>query len=193
MTDLAATRRALDWAEARLCEGVTLSDKVWRCLEDAADTLHRLPDNDLRYLLAADRISWREVQHTYEERLEEENQRLELLRSDPSMLRGDTLTARKPIMDPTAQNRMLTVLGWLTTYVTGRTDKAIKRDQLITLALAQGRSSAYVRARYMKHARDTSAVRMVKLKVVGQISSRLDIWLTLTKHPSNCVNSFHAR
>lgn len=186
MNQLIATRRALDWAEARIYGTATLNDLVWRCLEDAADTLARLPDKERGYLLAADRVAWPAIAHTYEERLEEENQRLELLRRDQSMLRGDGLGSRLPIMDPTAIPRMLTVLSWLQ-YVRGRTDRGIKRDQLVTLALAQGQTARDIQRRFLRR-QGESAVRMVKLKVVGQIAHTLKIQLTLTNPASNCVN-----
>lgn len=175
---------ALEWAGQRLGEA-PLPRLVWRCLEDAVDTLRRMPDREQAYLLSGDHISWPTVVHTAQERYEAEVQRL----ADAKMSKEEPPLRWLPISDPTAIPRMLTVLGWLR-YVRvrrGSPQSRVKRDQVIVLAMAQGWSAARVQKKYLPHLTE-SAAKMVKQKVVNQIAGTLSSQLTLTETTSKCVN-----
>lgn len=166
------TRRAIQWGYDRMGPE-SLQRIIWRLLEDAADTLARLPDRERGWLLSADRSCWPEVSHTYQERVEEENQRLAERRRLESlgMTPEETPWVRRNITDPSAIPRMLTVLSWLQ-YVRARTAAREKRDKLIVLAMAQGQSIRSVK-RLMLGERSDSAARMVKQKVLAQIEAAI--------------------
>lgn len=174
--DAQETRKALDWAAARLTmKGqsasleLRLRDIIWECLEDAADTLSRLPDRERGWLTSADRSCWPEVHHTAQEHYEAELQRLTDLKEE----RQQTPLRRLAITDPSAIPRMLTVLGWLQ-HVRARNFLREKRDKLIVLAMAQGQPRNVIR-RLMLGDRSDSAARMVKQKVLGQIEGVLSV------------------
>lgn len=158
--------KALNWGLARVNDcrpEQKLRDAVWRLLQDAADTLARLPDRERGWLLSADRAAWPEVWHSAQERYEAELQRLQ----DGKMSKEETPLRRGAITDPTAIPRMLTVLGWLQ-YVRARTPIREKRDKLVVLAMAQGQTMRSIR-RLMLGDKSDGAARMVKQKVLGQI------------------------
>jgi hypothetical protein len=163
------TRKALQWAGDKLRhEGRTspsLNVLVWRCLQDAAETLARLPDRERTWLLSADRSGWPEVIHTAKERFEAELQRL----TDVKMSKEEMPLPRLAITDPTATNRMLTVLSWLR-HVRG---KYVRNNQMVVLALAQGQPYRAVR-RFMPRSDCTDfAITAVKGKVLKQIGHAL--------------------
>lgn len=160
------TRRAIQWGYDRMGPE-SLQRIIWRLLEDAADTLARLPDRERGWLLSADRACWPEVYHTAQERFEAETQRL----TDLKMSKEEVPLPRLAITDPSAIPRMLTVLSWLQ-YVRARTSMREKRDKLIVLAMAQGQSMRSVK-RLMLGERSDSAARMVKQKVLAQIEAAI--------------------
>jgi hypothetical protein len=68
---------------------------------------------------------------------------------------------------------MLVVLDWLQLVrAHSNNHKRIKRDKLVTLALAQGQSAAQVSRRLMND-KTPNAAYMVRQKVVGQISTAI--------------------
>lgn len=138
---------------------------VWRLLQDAVETLARVRDPDLRFLLAGERIGWPEVVHTEQERFEAEVQRL----TDLKMSKEQVPLPRLAITDTTAERRMHTVLGWLR-HVRGRKSR---RDQRIALELAANISVVRVRNRYLGKDFTDSAIRMVKDKVLQHICEAL--------------------
>lgn len=164
------TRKALDWGKTKVsADGskTSLSDVIWRLLQDAADTLARLPDRERGWLLSADRASWPEIYHSARERWEAEQQRLVDLKESPE----EIYLPRLGVTDPTAIPRMLTVLGWLQ-HVRARTPHRQKRDKLVVLALAQGQSLKSVRRLMLGECTDR-AIYMVRSKVLGQITSAI--------------------
>lgn len=155
---------------------------VWRLLQDASDTLARLPDRERVWLLSAERACWPEVWRSAQERFENAVHQL----ADLKLSKEDTPLPRLTISDPSAIPRMLTVLDWLQ-HVRARTPNRAKRDKLVVLAMAQGQSMQRVR-RLMLGDRGDSAARMVKIKVLSQISTALKSSCKLTGIASNCVN-----
>jgi len=167
-------QRAIAWgARALEREGrpvelpAGLAAVVWRLLQDAVDTLSRLPDRERVWLSSAERAAWPQVIHTPQEHYEAELQRIVELKEEPEK----TKLRRLAVTDPTAINRMLVALDWLR-FVTAYNFKNIKRDKKIVLALASGQSESYV-ARWIMGARTPQAAHHVKNKVVGQIALAL--------------------
>lgn len=136
---------------------------VWKLLENAADTLARLPDRERVWLTSCDRAGWPEVVHSAQELYEANLQRLVDLREQT-----ETRLPRQAVTDPTAIPRMLTVLDWLQ-FVRGR---RVKRDKMIVLAMAGGMSQNYAARRFMGD-KTGQAAYMVKQKVVAQIAQGL--------------------
>jgi hypothetical protein len=145
----------------------SLNGIVWRLLQEAADTLSRLPDRERGWLMAGDRIAWPTVIHSAQEQYEAELQRLIDLKEEKSLTRLPKL----PIADPTAIPRMLTVLSWLR-FVRARNLQRVKRDRLVVLAMAQGQPQRVIR-RLMLGDKGDSAARMVKQKVLKHICDGL--------------------
>lgn len=170
---LAETRKAIDAGIALLrADGYqasfpeSLSAIVWRLLQEAADTLARLPDRERVWLLAADRVAWPEVLHTAQEQFEAETQRL----TDARMSKEEPPIRRLQISNPGAVSRMLVVLDWLQ-HVRGR---RVKRDQLIALAMAHGEmTTSAIRNKFMGSEKTDYALLAVRRKVVKQISAAL--------------------
>jgi len=147
----------------------SLKALIWRLLQDAAETLARLPDKERVWLLSSDRVIWPELARPSEDnRAVEWETAMEQLAGVRS---PDTPAVRLMVSDPSAPRRMLTVLGWLK-CVRGRTPQRIKRDKLVVLALAQGQSYRAVR-RYMGKACRDSAILAVKSKVLSQMVEML--------------------
>lgn len=151
---------------------------VWRLLQDASETLARLPDRERGWLLSTSRAMWPEVVRTAQERFEVERERL-----TDGLGKDDDYRPRLTITDPTATRRMLTVLGWLQ-FVKARTAARIKRDKLVTLSLALGRSYRSVRPLMGRETSD-SAIMSVRGKVVKQIAEAL-AKLKLDISAANC-------
>lgn len=171
---LAETRKAIDAGIALLrADGYqasfpeSLSSIVWRLLQEAADTLARLPDRERVWLLAADRVAWPEVLHTAQEQYEAELQRL----TDARMSKEEIPLPRLAISDPGAVSRMLVVLDWLQ-FVRARTPTRVKRDKMVVLALAQGQPIKSVRRLMLRDVSDY-AILAVKGKVLKQIKDAL--------------------
>lgn len=172
----AEDRQAIEWAVRVLKrEGIAvllpaaMGVVVWRLLQDAAETLARLPDKERVWLLSAERACWPEVWRSAKERFENAVAQL----ADLKVSKEEPPLPRLAITDPTAVPRMLAVLDWLQMVRShSNNHKRIKRDKLVTLALAQGQSAAQVARRLMGD-KTPQAASMVRQKVVGQIASEL--------------------
>lgn len=138
---------------------------IWRLLQDAVETLKRMPDRERGWLSSAARSAWPAVVHTSQERFEAEVHRL----TDLKMSKEEAPLPRLSITDPSAPRRMLTVLGWLR-YMQGRN---LVRDKSVIMELASGLGPSKVRYRYFKGDGSESAVQWVKQKSVAQIEQAL--------------------
>jgi len=146
--------------------GSRLKAAIWICAQDAAETLARLPDREMGWLLSADRAAWPEVYHSAKERFESETSRIVELGE-----RAEELPLPKlQITDITAENRMLVVLGWLQ-HVRARTPARLRRDKAVFLALAGGKP--YRRIRRIMGQGSDAAILAVKGKVLSQISGAI--------------------
>lgn len=149
----------------------SLASIVWYLLQEAADTLARMPDAEMAFLMAGERISWPIVVHTMQERYEAELQRL----IDRKMSKEEMRLRRLPITDPSAIPRMFTVLDWLK-FIRGRYER---RDRRAVLAMALGIPTK--RVRWMMGGVSESAPRMLKLRAVQRISEGIKSSCDLTQ------------
>lgn len=147
-------------------------DVIWRLMQDAAETLHRMPDKEEAWQVVNLPAAWPDLARPSEEcRLVEWEQSLE----EAMGVRQPDLEAYRPrfvMTDPTAPRRMLVVLSWLR----HTKSKNRKRDQLIFLEIARGMT--YHRAARLAgslNGRDVGsfAVRAIKNKMLRQI----EVWL----------------
>lgn len=141
---------------------------VWRLLQEAADTLSRLPDRERAFLTAGDRIAWPSVIHTAQEQYEADLQRLIDLKETPSLVP----LPRLPISDPSAEPRMYVVLSWLRFHtVRGGNINRLRLEKRAILALAAGARPRSVR--HLLRARSRSAPDMLRQRVVQKICAGL--------------------
>jgi hypothetical protein len=163
-----ALREGIDMLRREGSPKPSLRALIWRLLQDAAETMARLPDNERRFLLAGDRIGWPEVIHTEQERFEAEVHRL----TDLKMSKEEGPPPRLSITDPSAPSRALTVYGWLR-HVRARTLRGLRRDKCVVIGLAGGLSPRRIRVMYFPRDAGDSAVTMVKQKVLSQLEDAL--------------------
>lgn len=161
----ASTRRALE--RARWSTDCTvLTGLIWWLFQEAMVTHQRLPDRERSYLAAGERVAWPEVRHTEQEKWEADLQRI----IDIRMSKEEPPLPRFSISDPTAIDRMLTVLSWLQ-FAKG---KNIRRDVQAFLALAKGVPPRFVRQRYFHGGCADSTLRMMKDRVLHHISLAIE-------------------
>lgn len=138
---------------------------VWRLLQDAVETLGRMPDRERAWLTSAARSAWPAVWHTPQEQFEAEVHRL----TDLKMSKEEAPLPKLAITDPSAPGRMLIVLGWLK-YVQSRNPV---RDKGVVMDLARGIGPSKVRHRYFRADSSESSVSWVKQRSVAQIEAAL--------------------
>lgn len=162
-----AIRDGIDLLRAEGHPAASLQAVVWRLLQDAAETHSRINDPERRWrreLVTA----WPPVLHTAQEQFESEIFRISHLKED----KRDTRLPCLGLADPRAESRMMTVLSWLR-YVQARTPYLLKRDKLVTLALAGGLGPKRARIIFFPPDTSDSAVNMVKRKVIWHITREL--------------------
>lgn len=162
--EITETRRAIDRARL-MADTVALTGLIWWLFQEAMETHRRLPDPDGRYLSAGDRIVWPTVRHTPQEIWEADLQRL----VDVKMSKEEAPLPRFAISDPTAVDRMLTVLSWLK-YVKAKTRYQVERDKIVFLALASGKPPRLVRRYFHWNCADRT-IGMTKTRVLQHIST----------------------
>lgn len=167
--EVASARKAIQQGHDILrAEGLTkppLKIVIWRLMQDAVETLKRMPDRERAWLSSAARSAWPAVVHTAQEMFEAEVHRL----TDLKMSKEEAPLPRLSITDPSAPSRMLTVLGWLR-FMQG---KNLVRDKGVIMELAAGIGPSKVRYRYFRGDSSESTVRWVKQKSVAQIEQAL--------------------
>lgn len=162
-----ATRRAFEAARWRAGTD-TVPGLVWWLFQEAMETHRRLRDPETRYLTAGERVGWPTVVHTPQEIWEAELQRL----IDTKMSREEAPLPRLAISDPTAEERMLTVLGWLK-FTKGKTEHQVRRDRNVFLALAKGMPPRVVKRYFHGYCAD-STVKMTKQRVLQHIARAVE-------------------
>lgn len=167
------TRKALrEGADMLRGEGnprPSLKALIWRLLQDAAETLTRIPDRERAWLQSASRSAWPAIAHTAQEQFAAEVQRS----TDARMSKDEGPLPRMVITDPSATRRMLTVLGWLR-HVRAQSPYKCKRDKIAIMFLAGGLSTTKVRIACFPRDSSDSAVAMVKQKVIAQIETAVN-------------------
>ena len=178
--DMEAARQALEQG-CDLLRGEGLEPRlpadmkavIWRLMQDAAETIDRLPDRELGWLRSHERAAWPEVVRSWQERFEVEAQQLQdgMQTDDKSLME---LKKSFVITDARAINRMLTVLSWFK-FMRARTPSRHRRDINIVLAMAAGRSQKQIRR--LTGGAGHSAAHMVKQKALGQIAKQFELHL----------------
>jgi len=163
-----ALREGIDMLRREGNARPSLRALIWRLLQDAAETMARLPDNERRFLLAGDRIGWPDVMHTPQEQFEAEVERMRELGESKT----EAPIPRLQVTDPSAPSRALTVYGWLR-HVRARTLRGLRRDKCVVIGLAGGLSPRRIRVMYFPREAGDSAVTMVKQKVLSQLEDAL--------------------
>lgn len=159
-------RLALREARDKLGPQASLKSVIWHLLQEAVETLGRLPDKERTWLLSSERVIWPELDRPSEEnRLVEWEIGIHVAMGNRD---SDSVKLRFPVTDPTAPRRMFTALGWLR-HVHG---KRPKRDRDVVLALAGKVPFQRVRSLMGGNVTDF-AILAVKGKVLKQIEVAL--------------------
>lgn len=148
LSEVEKIRRTIE-AGHRLCEmdGTKEPKKtevVWRLFREAADTYRRLPDREIGWLLAGNRVAWPDVVHDGEDKKQAQEQyEVELARVQSGQDPVEALRLRDGPPDRGAIGRADVVSGWRQ-YLAGN-DQV--RDWKILWLLASDRLSARIVAK----------------------------------------------